>query len=136
MRDSWERNAKEGFVSLQKKMGGMVNEGRRYMDEVGCSVCGKGCEDCWKIVGRIYLKLTFVGRATFSRPGETPGSPSVVFGECRWMVNNVTARTKHCRWGDSALTQPSRAAKSRSLSRSAVYPYCIHPLDEGVDVNA
>lgn len=68
--ESCERNAKEGFVSLQKKMGGMVNEGWRYMDEVECSVCSKGCEDCWKTVGIIYLGLTFVGRATFSRPGE------------------------------------------------------------------
>lgn len=40
-RESWDRNANEGFVSLQKKMGGMVNEGRRYTDEVECSVCSK-----------------------------------------------------------------------------------------------
>jgi hypothetical protein len=56
-------------VSLQKKMGGMVNDGGRYMDEME-SVHSKGCEDCWKVVSRIYLKLTFVGRATFLRPGE------------------------------------------------------------------
>lgn len=35
---------------------------------VVCAV--KGCEDRWKIVGIIYLGLTFVGRATFSGPGE------------------------------------------------------------------
>lgn len=42
-------------MSLQKKMGGMVNEGRRYMEEVVCSVRSKGCV---KTVGRLLEEFT------------------------------------------------------------------------------
>lgn len=50
-------------MSIQKKMGGMVSEGGRYVDEVGCSMCSEGVVCAVKVgvqVGVEVVKL--VGR--------------------------------------------------------------------------
>lgn len=53
------------------------------MDEVECSVRSKGCEGCWEIVGRIYLKTHICWKSDLlaaRRNGFiSPGNPSVVF---------------------------------------------------------